>query len=142
MLGGLAVLALLGYGAYALLVPPTSGPGWRLDPDATWGMPAIPDGIRPSVVIYAATESELGFGLTVFGSSSCPPQLRSVVVGSGALRVDTWRGLAGFGGCTADAAAHAFGIVVERDRLGAPPISVIVSGGDWEPVTIVFEDLP
>jgi hypothetical protein len=142
MIGAVAVLVLVGVAAWSVLVPPTSGLGWRLDPDAQWGHPLLADNFSPSVVIYVADESTIGFGVTVYGSSSCPPRLRGVEIDGGNIEVRASRDIAWiFTGCTADAAAHSFGILVARDRL-ATPLTVDVHSDDLPSSQTIFEELP
>jgi hypothetical protein len=142
IIAGLAVLALVGFIGWQLVVPPTAGTGWRLDPDARWEEPIAPDDFLPSAVIYGWNEETIGIGITTYGSSSCPELLRRVEVRMSELIVETWKGLAAFGACTADAGPHRFGIVVDRDRIGPPPISVSVRGGDRPTEITTFERLP
>ena len=124
---GIAIVLLIvvGIAAWLYLPPPTSGAGWRLGP-ATWHqeLGTAPGGTS-RVIAYAADENDIGVGVTVFGSSSCPPKLRDVRIGSAAIEVE-FRGDPGFGACTADLAPHPFGILVERDALPPLPFSVVV----------------
>jgi hypothetical protein len=141
MVGAVVILGVLALGAYSVLVSPTSGSGWRLDPDATWGG-VMADGVEPTVVIYAADESTLGFGITVYGSSSCPPRLRSVRIDDGLITVGTARDLSWIlTGCTADAGAHPFGILVDRDRITLP-VTVVVHPDEAPTGTATFDELP
>lgn len=141
MLGVLAVLALLAFVAWSALVPPTSGSGWRLDPEASWEQPLMPDNLAPTVIIYTATESAVGFGVTVYGSSSCPPRVRGVEVRDSTVTVSTARDLMWiFTGCSADAGPHPFGILVDRERLGTP-ISVVVHNDETPSATVTFTTL-
>lgn len=109
-----------------LLPPPSSGNGWRLDESrGRWGRPLVSD-IEPTIVVYTAdTSNEVGFGVTVFGSSSCPPELRDVRVGADGVRVEVNADLA-FGACTADAAPHELALLIRRDRLPPLPFDVSV----------------
>jgi hypothetical protein len=142
MIGAVAVLVLVGVAAWSVLVPPSSGAGWRLDPDAQWGQPLVPDNLSSSVVIYVADESTVGLGITVYGSSSCPPRLRAVRVDGGLITVMASRDIAWIlTGCTADAAPHPFGILVDRDRLAAP-LTVDVHSDDLPSSQTTFEELP
>jgi hypothetical protein len=124
---GIAIVLLIvvGVAAWLFLPPPTSGAGWRLGP-TTWHERAAQPGEGPRVIVYAAGSEEVGIGVTVFGSSSCPPELRDVRIGSAEIEVEV-RGDFGFGECTADAAPHSFGILVERQALPPLPFTVVVS---------------
>lgn len=129
---GLAIivgLALIFVAAF-LLPPPTSGTGWRLDESGgRWGRPLVSD-IEPTIVMYAAeTSDEIGLGVTVYGSSSCPPELRDVQVGADGVHIDV-DGDPSFGSCSADAAPHDFPLLVRRDRLPAVPFDVTVRHQD------------
>jgi hypothetical protein len=142
MLGAVVVLAILGVVLYALFVPPTSGPGWRLDPDARWGRALVPDDLAPTVVIYDATDAEIGFGITVYGSSSCPPRIRNVEVEDGVISVRASADISWFlTGCSADAAPHEFGIRVDRDLISLPA-TVIVQPDELPAGIGTFESLP
>jgi hypothetical protein len=120
----IVVLLMVGLAAWIFLPPPTSGPGWRQGP-ATWHQIESPDE-GPRVIVYPAGGEEVGIGVTVFGSSSCPPRLRDVRIGSTAIAVDV-RGDFGFGACTADAAPHSFGILLQRRALPPLAFTVVVS---------------
>jgi len=124
-------LALIFVAAF-LLPPPTSGIGWRLDESGgRWGRPLVSD-LEPTIVMYAAeTTDEIGFGVTVYGSSSCPPELRGVQVGADGVYVDVNRDPA-FGGCSADAAQHEFALLIRRDQLSPLPFDVTVRHQDRE----------
>jgi hypothetical protein len=123
----IVVLVLLGLGAWLLLPPPTSGDGWRTDPGAIWHEPLLGDpGEESRVIAYPAPGDEIGIGLTAFGSSSCPPRLRGVRLGSAAIEVEVRGDWALAGACTADLAPHQIGILVRRDVLPDVPFSVIV----------------
>jgi hypothetical protein len=142
MVGAVVILGVLALGAYSVLVPPTSGAGWRLDPDARWVQPASPGGLVPTVVIYTATESTVGLGITVYGSSSCPPRVRSVRVDGGTITIRASRDVSWImTGCTADAAPHPFGILVDRDRISLP-ITVVVHPDELPTGTATFDELP
>lgn len=116
--------------AVFLLPPPASGNGWRLDEGGgRWGHPLVSD-IEPTIVMYGAeTSDEVGFGVTVYGSSSCPPELRGVQVGADGVRFEVNRDPV-FGGCTADAAPHQFALLIRRDRLPSLPFDVSVRHED------------
>jgi hypothetical protein len=129
-------LALIGVGAFALLVPPASGSGWRLDRISAWESKG-PEGGEPTVTIYGSTARTVGIGVTAFGSSSCPPELRGVEIGEDEIRVAVADPFP-FGGCSADAAPHQFGIAVQRERLPDLPFSVVVRHGD-RPATVTVE---
>jgi hypothetical protein len=124
---GIAIVLLIvvGVAAWLFLPPPTSGAGWRLGP-TTWHQRDTEPGQVAEVIVYAAGAEEVGIGVTVFGSSSCPPKLRDVRIGSAEIEVDV-RGDVHFGACTADAAPHSFGILVERQALPPLPFTVVVS---------------
>lgn len=128
---GLAFLAVVAIGAWlAFGPPPNRGAGWHLDADASW--PPVEGDLVPTVVPYATDEDdEVGLGITVYGSSSCPPTLRDVRPGSTDVIVEVGHRLA-FGGCTADAAPHGFGVLVERERLPALPFDVVVQQDERE----------
>ena len=123
---GIAVLLLIGVGvaAWFFLPPPTSGAGWRLGP-ATWHEIERSDE-RSRVSVYPAGAEEVGIGVTVFGSSSCPPRLRAVHIGSDTVAVGVRRDFMVVGACTDDLATHRFGILVQRDRLPQLPFTVVV----------------
>jgi hypothetical protein len=121
----IVVLVVVGVAAWLFLPPPTSGPGWHLGP-TTWHERAAQPGEASQVIVYAAGAEQVGIGVTVFGSSSCPPKLRDVRIGSAAIQVEV-RGDLGFGACTADLAPHSLGILVERDALPRLPFTVVVS---------------
>lgn len=125
------VPATIGIAALLLFGPPrSSGAGWRLDPDASWPPPSAD--LASTVVPYvAAGESDVGLGITVYGSSSCPPKLRDVHIGSTHVTVDVTRGPI-FGACTSDAAPHPFGITVEGDVLPAVPFDVVIRTDERE----------
>lgn len=124
----IVVVVVLAVAAWLLLPPPTSGAGWRIDPMASWHEQPLDDpGDGSRVIAYPATDDEVGIGVTAFGSSSCPPRLRDVRVGSAAIEVEVSGDgdpLAGM--CTADLAPHQMGILVRRDALPALPFIVIV----------------
>jgi hypothetical protein len=124
----IVVLMVLGIAAWVLLPPPTSGAGWRTDPGASWHEPLFEDpGAGSRVIVYPASEDEIGIGVTAFGSSSCPPRLRDVRVGSVGIEVEvSGDGDPLAGACTADLAPHQIGIRVRRDVLPALPFSVVV----------------
>ena len=124
--GGAAIIVLIvaGVAAWFFLPPPTNGAGWRLGP-ATWHEIESPDE-RSRVFVYRAGAEEVGIGVTVFGSSSCPPRLRAVHVGSETVLVDVRRDFLLVGACTDDLATHKFGILVQRDSLPQLPFTVIV----------------
>jgi len=124
----IVVVVVLGVAAWLLLPPPTSGVGWRTDPEASWHEPPLGDpGNTSRVIAYPGNEDEIGIGVTAFGSSSCPPRLRDVRVGSVAIEVEvSGDGDPLAGACTADLAPHQIGILVRRDVLPALPFSVIV----------------
>jgi hypothetical protein len=143
MLGALAVLAILGYAAFTLLIPPTSGPHWRLDADGgRWEPRGAPENLAPTVVTYSGTESTVGFGITVFGSSSCPPRLRSVRIDDGVITVHAARDISWvLTGCTADAGPHSYGVLIDRDAISAP-ITVVVHTDETPTGTATFDELP
>ncbi len=126
---GLAFLAIVAIGAWLLFgPPPTRGAGWRLDPDASW--PPVAGDLVPTVVPYATDDDgEVGLGITVYDSSSCAPTLRDVHIGSAEVTVRVSHGLA-WGGCTADAAPHLFGLVFRRDALPALPFEVVIDADE------------
>jgi hypothetical protein len=128
---GLAFLALVAVGAWFVFAPPPSGgAGWKLDAHASWE-PVTGD-LVPTVVPYATDgDDEVGLGITVYGSSSCPPVLRDVRIASDAVHVQVRQRLS-FGGCTADAAPHLFGIVLERGKLPHVPFPVVVRADERE----------
>lgn len=68
----------------------------------------------------------------MYGSSSCPPRVWGVDVAGDVVSVRTSIGLQGFGGCTADAAPHQYGIRVERDRIGGDAFTVVVVPDDGQ----------
>ncbi|HEX7172831.1 MAG TPA: hypothetical protein VF365_09520 [Candidatus Limnocylindria bacterium] len=122
----IVVPVVLGIAAWLLLPPPTSGNGWRTDPGASWHEPLLGDpGDGSRAIAYPAGDDEIGIGVTVFGSSSCPPRLRDLRIGSVAIEVEV-RGDPLAGACTADLAAHPIGILVRPDVLPAVPFTVIV----------------
>jgi hypothetical protein len=122
--GLVAVVAVAA--AFVALMPKVSGDGWRLDPAPAWEEEGpMPGQLEPTATVYGSDETSVGIGVTAFGSSSCPPELRNVELGDQKLTV-TIAGPIAFGGCTADAAPHRFGIVVERERLPEPPFTVVV----------------
>jgi hypothetical protein len=123
---GIVVLIVVGIGAWLFLPPPTSGDGWRTDPEASWHEPLLPGG-ESRVIAYAASDEEIGIGVTAFGSSSCPPTLQDVRIGAEAIEVAV-SGEADplAGACTADLSPHQIGILVRRDALPSLPFTVIV----------------
>jgi hypothetical protein len=122
------------------LMPRSSGAGWYLDRSATWDAER-PDNAFEAVVVYGSDATSVGIGVTVTGSSSCPPELRGVEIDARTVRVAIGEPIV-FGACTADAALHQFGIVVERDRLPDPPFSAVVSHAGYPDVTVEIESLP
>ena len=123
----IVVVVMLAVAAWLLLPPPTSGVGWRTDPEATWHEPRGDPGGRSRVIVYPANGDEIGIGVTAFGSSSCPPRLRDVRVGSVAIEVEvSGDGDPLAGACTADLTPHQIGILIRRNLLPALPFIVIV----------------
>jgi hypothetical protein len=132
--GAVLLVAVVALAAWALLSSPTSGAEWRLGP-AAWHEPFSTDQ-EPRAIVYPAGPEEVGIGVTVFGSSSCPPRLRDVRIGSAMVSVEVRRDVMLVGGCTDDLATHQFGILVERDAMPPLPFTVMVrhaeSVGDTE----------
>jgi hypothetical protein len=96
---------------------------------ATWPAPDSRD-LAATVVPYATSDAgEVGLGVTVYSSSSCPPRLRDVRIGSRDVSVEIGRGPMFVGSCTADAAPHAFGFLAQRDALPIP-FEVVVTQGE------------
>ena len=128
---GLAFLAVVAIGAWlAFGPPPNRGAGWHLDAHASWT--PVEGDLVPTIVPYATDDDdEVGLGITVYGSSSCPPTLRDVRLGSADVIVEIGHRLA-FGGCTADAAPHPFGVLVEREQLPPVPFDVVVQQDERE----------
>jgi hypothetical protein len=142
IVAGLVVVVVVAV-AIMTLMPRSSGDGWRLDRNATWdtNLPGgLAGGLDPTVVVYGRDETSIGIGVTAFGSSSCPPELRGVQIDDSAVEVSIADAVV-FGGCTADAAPHRFGIVVERNRLPDPPFEVVIHHGDRSSTTEI-ETLP
>jgi hypothetical protein len=139
-LGGLLVAAGLLIVAVVLLVPRTSGNGWRLDEGAAWEQEILGDG-NPTVTIYSADDTTVGIGVTAYGSSSCPPEFGGAEITDDGISVTISDGIH-LGGCTADLAPHQFGVLVERDALPEPPFNVVVRHGDRPAVVTAIEALP
>lgn len=136
-LGAIAVLALVGGAAYALLVPPTGGPGWALVEDDANHRPLLAE---RSVVLYATHDGRPLLVVTVFDSSRCPPKVRGVELGSGRIDITIARGLLPLT-CTGDAVQYEFGIGLDRDQLELPH-TIVVHHGEGEPWTTVLGEGP
>lgn len=138
MIGAIAGIAILAVLAYALLVPPTSGPGWALDDTTPVSMPVMLD--EPAVLLYATQAGDPLLVIHVYGSSSCPPRVRGVSVQDDAVQVRIGRTLLDtLGACTADAASHWFSIRVDRAGLTGPSFRVTVDAEDNAAIEDSFE---
>jgi hypothetical protein len=145
MVVGLAI-AVMAAVAFVALMPRSSGDGWRLDRAAAWEEP-LPDELDPSVVVYGSDARSVGFGVTVYGDPSCPPELRGAGIGEDDIRVviadrrpiGYWLGLSY---CNLGARPYQFGILVERDRLPDTPFDVVVFQDERPPETFAIESLP
>lgn len=136
MLGALAILAILGVAAYALLVPPTGGVGWRLDDSTPVHMPAVTT--ERGVTLYSSADGDPLLVVVVFDSSSCPPRVRAVDIGGDQVDIAVGRDPLWFGGCSADAAPHFFKVRVDSDRVSWP-LTVVVHHNDLEPWVTVLD---
>lgn len=138
ILVGLTVMVVAAF----VLPPPTSGNGWRLDESGGgWAHRPLVSDIEPTIVVYGAERSdEVGVRVTVYGSSSCQPELRGVRVGADGVRVKV-DGDPGFGICTADAAPHEFALLIRRDKLPAGPFDVTVRHQDRD-FDLIVTSLP
>ena len=117
-----------------------AAPGWQLDEGAAWEQQNAGDG-TPTVTGYSADETTVGVGVTVYGSSSCPPDFGGAEITDDGLTVTISDGFH-LGGCTDDLAPHQFGVLVERDALPDVPFTVVVRHGDRPAVVTTIEELP
>ncbi len=129
------------------LRPVTAGDGWRLAaathvnprPD-TW--PGTPEGqVFASRTAAASAWRDYGapgaldlapdqalVRVTTYGSGSCPLFLAGLSIESDTVNVRLSRGLVG--ACTSDAVPQTFLIVIDRDRLPALPLRLVVDAPD------------
>ncbi len=132
MIGAVAVLALLAFGAYSVLVPPTSGPGWALDETQILSRPLL---VERGVVLYSSDDGHPLLVVNVFDSSHCPPKVRAVAIREGRIEVVIGRGLFPLA-CTADAMPYEFLIRLDQETLPLP--TTVVVHHDSEPWTTVI----